>query len=96
VTGDSQARICERLGVKFPGPTRPGVGLSLLGRIPADGGFPDSYPTASMSDSSCLGRLQLSSVLDFVQQMLKGNEAGIDNELSCTCTQLDGATIPLV
>ena len=26
VTGDSQARICERLGVKFPGPTRPGVG----------------------------------------------------------------------
>jgi hypothetical protein len=25
VTGDSQARICERLGVKFPGPTRPGV-----------------------------------------------------------------------
>jgi hypothetical protein len=25
VTGDSQARICERLGVKFPGPTRPGL-----------------------------------------------------------------------
>jgi hypothetical protein len=25
VTGDSQARICERLGVKFPGPTRPGM-----------------------------------------------------------------------
>jgi hypothetical protein len=49
-----------------------------------------------MSDSSCPGQLQLSSVLDFVQQMLKGNEAGIDNELSCTCTQLDGATIPLV
>jgi hypothetical protein len=22
VTGDSQARICERLGVRFPGPTR--------------------------------------------------------------------------
>jgi hypothetical protein len=22
VTGDGQARICERLGVKFPGPTR--------------------------------------------------------------------------
>ena len=22
VTGDSQARFCERLGVKFPGPTR--------------------------------------------------------------------------
>ncbi len=22
VTGDRQARICERLGVKFPGPTR--------------------------------------------------------------------------
>ena len=25
VTGDSQARFCERLGVKFPGPTRPGL-----------------------------------------------------------------------
>ena len=25
VTGDSQARFCEGLGVKFPGPTRPGV-----------------------------------------------------------------------
>ena len=25
VTGDCQARFCERLGVKFPGPTRPGV-----------------------------------------------------------------------
>jgi hypothetical protein len=24
VTGDSQARFCEGLGVKFPGPTRPG------------------------------------------------------------------------
>jgi hypothetical protein len=24
VTGDSQARFCERLGVKFPGPTRLG------------------------------------------------------------------------
>jgi hypothetical protein len=23
VTGDSQARFCERLGAKFPGPTRP-------------------------------------------------------------------------
>ena len=23
VTGDSQARFCEGLGVKFPGPTRP-------------------------------------------------------------------------
>jgi len=22
VTGDGQARICERLGAKFPGPTR--------------------------------------------------------------------------
>ena len=25
VTGDSQARFCEGLGVKFPGPTRPGT-----------------------------------------------------------------------
>ena len=25
VTGDSQARFCEGLGVKFPGPTRPGL-----------------------------------------------------------------------
>jgi hypothetical protein len=25
VTGHSQARFCEGLGVKFPGPTRPGV-----------------------------------------------------------------------
>ena len=25
VTGDCHARFCERLGVKFPGPTRPGV-----------------------------------------------------------------------
>ena len=24
VTGDSHARFCERLGVKFPGPTRRG------------------------------------------------------------------------
>jgi hypothetical protein len=24
VTGDSPARFCEGLGVKFPGPTRPG------------------------------------------------------------------------
>jgi hypothetical protein len=27
VTGDSQARFCEGLGVKFPGPTRPGLDL---------------------------------------------------------------------
>jgi len=26
VTGDGHARICERLGVKFPGATRPKVG----------------------------------------------------------------------
>ena len=36
VTGDSQARICERLGVKFPGPTRqrrgkrPGIKLGQV------------------------------------------------------------------
>ena len=32
MTGDCQARFCERLGVKFPGPTRPGVtyGLDLV------------------------------------------------------------------
>ena len=31
VTGDSQARFCEGLGVKFPGPTRPGVEPTGLG-----------------------------------------------------------------
>jgi hypothetical protein len=29
VTGDSQARFCEGLGVKFPGPTRPGTWRAL-------------------------------------------------------------------
>jgi hypothetical protein len=38
VTGDSQARICERLGVKFLGPTRPGTEPYLTGR-PAGCGY---------------------------------------------------------
>ena len=33
VTGDSQARFCEGLGVKFPGPTRPGLGSPLRGPL---------------------------------------------------------------
>ena len=34
VTGDSHARICERLGVKFPGPTRPAPlkSVTIVGR----------------------------------------------------------------
>src|SRR5712692_8939351 len=33
VTGDSHARICERLGVKFPGPTRRLI-LAAMRHIP--------------------------------------------------------------
>ncbi len=33
VTGDSQARFCEGLGVKFPGPTRPGLSPKARCRI---------------------------------------------------------------
>ena len=40
MTGDSQARFCERLGVKFPGPTRPGV----------DQDFPNSVVQFWVSD----------------------------------------------
>ena len=39
VTGDSQARFCEGLGVKFPGPTRPGL-ATIAGQIMSRDGFP--------------------------------------------------------
>src|SRR4029077_149215 len=35
VTGDSQARFCEGLGVKLPGPTRPGVSGDSNSFLPA-------------------------------------------------------------
>src|SRR5471032_1243272 len=61
---EAQVRICERLGVKFPGPTRPGVGLrppGLWGRgsanpaneavtaIGADGGHPPAKPAIGVT-----------------------------------------------
>ena len=46
VTGDSHARFCERLGVKFPGPTRRCrvTGIPTATHAPIPGGVSSSAP----------------------------------------------------
>ena len=43
MTGDSQARICEGLGVQFPGPTRPGLNKNPCIAFP-DAAFRAQFP----------------------------------------------------
>jgi hypothetical protein len=45
---EAQVRICERLGAKFPGPTRPGVSLSEVR---------PSFPLTSHRSRSCRQRV---------------------------------------
>jgi hypothetical protein len=75
VTGDSQARFCEGLGVKFSGPTRPGSNcVSLKGEV-IGGAAPDRvrlpHPVSrimtTMSDNK-IGRIVLRSRLPSVRK----------------------------
>ena len=64
-TGDGQARFCEGLGVKFPGPTRPSTGsyASYMAEIPTSSEDKlrkhAARPNCLLCDLICLRRGQL-------------------------------------
>ena len=62
-TGDSQARICERLGLKFPGPARPANReLAAAGRagLLGAGGIVEIYVSAVLCPLDGLNDTKLS------------------------------------